>query len=191
MKIIIETIPHDQQRYPTCGDWYFKAIAEDGSEIDLHPEAPIRTLINAGKIVLYIKVSKVSDWKHSALVAVHELAEVMLCINDGVSQEEVDKFDFDYEENRAEGDESEPGDSIQAPYRTQHCFATAIERMLCAAFGLSWLEYENEISALFESPAEKPAEAPPGGWPPTVQPLVPEVGGCPPPPVEPGPPEAA
>lgn len=23
MKITIETIPHNQQRYPTCGDWQF------------------------------------------------------------------------------------------------------------------------------------------------------------------------
>ena len=25
MKIVIETIPHGQQRYPTAGDWVFEA----------------------------------------------------------------------------------------------------------------------------------------------------------------------
>ena len=50
MKIIIETIPHDHQRYNTVGDWQF---SPDGT--------------------LHVKVSEMDDWRHEALIAVHEV----------------------------------------------------------------------------------------------------------------------
>lgn len=126
MRIIIETIKHEAQRYPTVGDWYFNA---DQSE-------------------LTIKVSELGDWRKEACIAVHELFEVLLCKHQGVSQEEVDKFDMKYEEDRPEGNLDEPGDDPNAPYRKQHCLATAVERMLAAELDLSWTEYEEVIESL-------------------------------------------
>lgn len=125
MKINIETIPHNQQRYPTVGDWFW-----DADE------------------VLHIRVSALSDWRREALIAVHELVEVLLCKQDGVTTAEVDSFDKAYEGSRQEGDESEPGDEPNAPYVRQHCIATGVERILAAGLGVSWKEYEEELNAL-------------------------------------------
>lgn len=125
MKIIIETIPHNKQRYPTVGDWF----TDD-------------------KGVLHIKVSELSDWRREALIAVHELVEVLLCQHDGVTQDEVDRFDKAYEMDRLPGDDSEPGDCESAPYNKQHCFATGIERLLAAQFRVAWANYEAELNDL-------------------------------------------
>lgn len=129
----IKIIPNDQQRYETCGDWWYEddKLTEGGS-------------------ILFIRISKMQDQRQEQLVLIHELAEVILCNQQGVTQEAVDKFDMDYESARFEGDESEPGDARGAPYGTQHCFATAIERMMCAALGMAWADYEEDINALFK-----------------------------------------
>lgn len=85
-------------------------------------------------------------------IAIHELVEVGLCAAAGVTQQQVDDFDMKYEKTRPAGDDSEPGDHHDAPYRDQHCFATAVERMFVAACGLSWEVYEACINALPEVP---------------------------------------
>lgn len=125
MKITIETIPHEKQRYPTVGDWEW---------IDNES--------------LSIRVSELGDWRYNALVAIHELVEVLKCKHDGVTQESVDKFDIEYEKSRAEDDDSEPGDSPQSPYKEQHCLATGIERILASALGVDWKDYDEVIMAL-------------------------------------------
>lgn len=125
MKIIIETIPHKSQRYDSCGDWFYDS---DGT--------------------LHIKVSKLSDWRREMLIAAHELVEVLTCKQDGVGQEVVDKFDMDFEKNRHPDNEDEPGDDPSAPYVTQHCLATGIERILAQQWGVNWKEYEQELNEL-------------------------------------------
>jgi hypothetical protein len=130
-EIRIKFIPHSEHRYTTCGDWLYLDDPEGGK-------------------VLEIRVSKMTDQRYSQMVAVHELVEVILCNQQGVTQEEVDEFDKAYEASRVEDNEGEPGDEPNAPYRDQHCFATAVERMLCAALGISWVEYEQAINNLFE-----------------------------------------
>lgn len=125
MKITIETIPHDQHRYSTVGDWYF----DDKGD-------------------LTIKVSQLSDWRRECLVAVHELVEVLICKHDGVSQESVDSFDKNFEAHRHPDNEDEPGDEPTAPYVKQHCIATGIERLLAANLGVNWKEYEQELNDL-------------------------------------------
>lgn len=125
MKIIIETIPHKSHRYPTVGDWF------RDSENTLH-----------------IKVSEEIGDKSALLVALHELIEVTLCEERGITCDQVDKFDKAYENARPEGDESEPGDSPDAPYRREHFFATNIERLMAAEMGVDWSEYDASINAL-------------------------------------------
>jgi hypothetical protein len=139
MKIVIETIPHDQQRYSTCGDWFFR------KDIEPSPDGKMAKV----KEVLHINVSQLSDWRREALIAVHELVEVLLCDSAGVTQAQVDEFDKEYEKNRPADDvESEPGDDPKAPYCRQHCFATAVERMMAAEMGVNWNEYADEIESL-------------------------------------------
>jgi len=138
MNVTIEIIPHEQQRYPTAGDWVFDS---DGN--------------------LRIRVSKLSDWRKEMLVALHELVEVLKCKHDGVTQESVDAFDIEYEKRREEALNSEmpeadkalvaidePGDQPNAPYAKQHCLATGVERLMAAALDVNWHEYELEIEAL-------------------------------------------
>lgn len=129
MKIIIETIPHDNQRYETVGDWFYDDYG-----------------------TLNIKVSELGDWKYEALIAVHELWEVLLCKHRGVNQDDVDKFDRAYEENREEGDESEPGDDNKAPYRREHCSASGAERLLAAEFDILWNDYADAVTKLSQQP---------------------------------------
>ena len=127
MKIIIETIPHDQQRYPTVGDWYYEGET------------------------LHIKVSELGNERMVQLVAVHELVEVILCQHAGVSQESVDEFDTKFELDRKAGlhtPEDEPGDDLAAPYRKQHCFATAVERMMGAEMDVPWNDYAAKVESM-------------------------------------------
>lgn len=129
MRILIETIPHDQQAYTTCGDWRQDA---DGT--------------------IRIRVSELGNWRREALVAVHELVEVLICKHNGVTTEMVDKFDKDFEAHRHPDNVDEPGDDPKAPYMREHCIATGIERILAAELCVSWKEYEQEINSLPEVP---------------------------------------
>ena len=121
MRITIEIIRHEDQRYPTCGDWLWP-----------------------NEHNLLIRVSDMGDWRKEAAVAVHELVEAILCKADGVAEDAVDAFDMSAEGKMCE----EPGDSPHAPYHRQHCFATGIERILIAALGVSWAEYDAAVEAL-------------------------------------------
>ena len=125
MKIIIETIPHQEQRYTTVGDWFYEV---DGT--------------------LHIKVSELSDKRREVLIAVHELVEVLLCEQAGIGQLAVDEFDKHYEANRAPDNFDEPGDDPTAPYVRQHCLATSVERLMAAEMGVNWKEYEEELDKL-------------------------------------------
>ena len=117
--ITIKTIPHKDQRYDTVGDWQW-----DGDN-------------------LLITISDMGDWRANVAVAIHELVEVALCKQAGISQESVDAFD-----TGPGSDTNDPGDLPDAPYRDQHCFATAVERMLIAAFGMSWKDYDDKVNSL-------------------------------------------
>ena len=125
-KILIEVVPHDKQRYSTVGDWFWE-----------------------NDDTLIIRVSNTANLKYNMLIAVHELVEAVLCAHNGVSQNDVDAFDMTYE-----GGE-EPGDDMDAPYREEHCFATAVERMLCAAMGEPWTEYEERVKEITTVPLKK------------------------------------
>ena len=67
MEIHIKTIPHDTQRYPTVGDyWTSSAGVEE------------------------VRVSEMPDWRYEALVAVHELIEMILTKHRGIAEESRD-----------------------------------------------------------------------------------------------------
>ena len=127
-EINIKVIDHKDQRYPSCGDYFYD---ENG--------------------VLQIRVSRMSNNKYALLLAAHEFIEAICCTVDGVTPEMVDEHDFKFEENDANrttkgGDE--PGDEPDAPYADQHCLATAVERMLAYAWGVKWKVYDDELYAL-------------------------------------------
>lgn len=85
------------------------------------------------------------------LVAFHELAEVLICKHRNISQTSVDRFDKQFEKDRAKGkhgEDDEPGDDPKAPYRRAHFFATNVETMLSAELGVNWSQYESELYKL-------------------------------------------
>ena len=124
LPVTIESIAHDQQRYPTVGDYWL----EDGK--------------------LVIKVSAMSDPRYSFLVALHELVEASLVRARGIPIEAVDDFDVAYEAKRKAGDESEPGDSPAAPYHREHVFATKIEKLMAKELGVDWKAYDAAVEEL-------------------------------------------
>lgn len=126
MKITVETIPHHEQRYDTCGDW----------------------VLDNDKKAMIVHVSELGNWRYEFLVALHEMIEAMLCFDRGITAEEVDKFDQGYEEARDVDDTSEAGDDPLAPYRDEHFFATSLERLMASELGVDWLAYEDEINKL-------------------------------------------
>lgn len=115
-EIRIRFIPRSEQRYDTCGDWMYEDDA------------------------LHILVSQMPDQRHQQLVAVHELVECLICNVDGVTQEMVDAFDMG-----PGADLDEPGESPDAPYRTQHAVATEIEKRLAEALHVAWEEYDAAV----------------------------------------------
>ena len=147
MKIVIETIAHKHQRYPTTGDWWI-ALAQDDRGLPLSQEE------------LHIRVSDMGDWRYEALVGIHEAIEAVLCLDRKVDPKLVDNFDIAYEKARDDGHEfvhgsclltesSEPGDDIHAPYYKQHQIATGVERILAAEMGVDWNAYEKANQDLY------------------------------------------
>lgn len=121
MKIVIETILHDQQRYETCGDYWNDP---DGTK--------------------QVRVSDLGDRRMEFLVALHELIEWALCEDRGIAEPDIKAFD------EAHLDSDEPGALPDAPYRKEHAFAECIERLVARELGVDWAEYDARIEALFE-----------------------------------------
>ena len=67
-------------------------------------------------------------------IALHELIEAWLCRKRGITQQQVDNFDF------ANCDKVPPdielGDYPEAPYQTEHRFAMLIEHIMAHELGL-------------------------------------------------------
>jgi hypothetical protein len=125
MKIIIETIAHEKQRYETVGAWLFDKKGN-----------------------LHITVSDMKNDDYAFLVGIHEAVEAWLCRKRRIDERKVTDFDLNFEANRKEGDDSEPGDDPNAPYENEHLFATGIEKLLCSEFCVKWSEYDKAVTNL-------------------------------------------
>lgn len=132
-RIFIYVIPHKEQRYDTVGDWF---ISND---------------------TLYIKVSDVKNDKYHLAVAIHEIIETLLCMEDGVKEEIVSQWDTNYENMRKRKVKvlpcgckikDEPGDDKHAPYHKQHQKATQVEKFVLKILGAKWKEYNKKLCSL-------------------------------------------
>src|SRR5271157_5336952 len=101
MEIWIKSIPQDKQRYETAGDYWF-------NEPDL----------------TNIRVSETGNDDYSFLIVLHELIESYLIKKRGISEPEIMAFDI------AHADSDDPGSEPDAPYRKEHFFSEAIERLV-------------------------------------------------------------
>ncbi len=124
-RIVIDTIPHYLQAYPTVGNYREYPNGEWG-----------------------VEVSALPDWRYELLVALHEIIEAALCKQREIAWADIDAFDIAYEFARSSGDTSEPGDAPDAPYRREHRFAENIERQIAHELGVDWAIYEQAIGDL-------------------------------------------
>ena len=108
----IITIPRNEQRYRTVGDWEF----------------------NSGE--LNIKVSKSDSKETDYLIAIHEMIEAILCQYNGVLSTEVDSWDMSHLNH------PDPGSIPGCPYYREHMVATMIERLMAAELQVDWDEHE-------------------------------------------------
>lgn len=136
MNIIIKTIPNNEQRPEVDGcDWFFDGNGD-----------------------LQVRVSPMSDWRYEALLGIHEAVEAIMCKHNGVTQRQVDEFDGQFA--RAHAVDVNAGDDPQAPYKREHCLATAVERILCAELEVDWKAYDDELCREYPNPNFKPATTP-------------------------------
>jgi len=119
MEIIIKTIPHNEHRYETVGDYW-----KDNEE------------------KMQIRVSELGNSDMEFLVSLHELIEAYLIYKRGISEQSITDFDIKFNES---GKEGEPGDDKEAPYRKEHFFATSIERLMCAELNINWEDYDKAV----------------------------------------------
>ena len=126
LRMHIETIPHQSQRYPTVGDYW---LDDNGIE--------------------QIRVSEMMDWRYEVLVAVHEIVEMALTRHRSIAEEAITEFDVKFEQDKEkELVHGEAGDNVNAPYRREHFFATNLERLFAAELGVDWFEYDRYVDAL-------------------------------------------
>ena len=119
---LIRTVPIDEMRYKTAGDW-------------LSDDPLLQTIV----------VVAMPDWRHSFLVALHELVEAALCNHRGIKEADVTAFDKCFAATISE--DAEPGDDPNAPYYAEHQFASHIETEMADMLGVKWDEYEAAIRA--------------------------------------------
>jgi hypothetical protein len=126
----VSQVSHRKQRYETVGDWIPGKPAE-------------------------IRVSKMKDQRYVFLVALHEMVEYELCKMHGITDREVVEFDVNFEAERRMNlhpIDAEPGDHPKAPYRSEHEFATMIEKLVAQKLGVSWSDYNKTVLALGPKP---------------------------------------
>ena len=128
-EINIKFIPHEEQRYSTCGN-YWKD--KNGN--------------------IQIRVSILNNKNMENLVALHELVECLLIYERNIPEESITLFDIAFDESGSLG---EPGDSKESPYRKEHFFATSLERLMAGELNVDWNDYEHYIMKLFGDKDER------------------------------------
>jgi hypothetical protein len=119
-RIIIESKPFAQMRYPTTGDWYEK-------NNNIH----VDTILT-------------DDWRVNISIAIHNIIEKFLCDAVNIKGEDVDAY------SKAHHLEDDPGLNPDAPHHDQHMLADKIERIIHTELGLSRKKYEYKINQFCE-----------------------------------------
>ncbi len=131
MDIIIKVIPESEQRKCVSGcDWFWD---------------------EAGN--LQVRVSPLGDWRQETILALHETCEAVMCKANGVTQEQVDAFDLEFD--KTHDDDIGAGDDPNAPYAKEHRLATAIENILAAELKVDWMAYDKNLIEKYPGPRHK------------------------------------
>ena len=113
--------PYSEMRYPTAGDYFEK---DD---------------------ILHFEIADTGNELYNELILIHEMVERVMVKARGITDQQIDEFDM------AHLDSDDPGDEVDAPYRDEHCIATAVERMICGYLGISWREYDEAVVRLSDA----------------------------------------
>jgi hypothetical protein len=121
--INIKFIDSEDQRYPTCGDYW---------ETDTSYE---------------FRITKQVRDERSILILLHEMVEYFLCTRRGISEQEITEFDLEWEQKRQQGDQiaDEPGNEPDAPYYWEHRFSENVERIVALEADIDWEDYERKL----------------------------------------------
>jgi hypothetical protein len=119
LRISIETLPQELQRYKTQGDYYKDA---DG--------------------IWRIFISEMKDVRSEIALALHELFEFGATDFKGIKEEDITAFDLNHL------DSNDPGSLHDAPYNSEHMDATKVEKIYCKNVGLSWKEHNKNMDEI-------------------------------------------
>ncbi len=133
VKFEVQIIPHAEQRYETCGDWW----RDDNG-------------------VWQIRVSDLGNADMANLIAIHEINEILIALAmmaEGADPQDLveitDKFDQAYEILRPATDTtSEPGYEPTCPVHRPHMIASAIEHLVAPELGVNYNEFGRRVGAL-------------------------------------------
>lgn len=124
--IIVKTVPNEEIKLRkgfTGADWWWE-----------------------GETLQVRVAAELEDWRERAALIVHEVAEAIMCKHNGVTVAQVDEFDAKFKD----GNEIDinAGDEPDAPYRLEHTYATAIERVLTGVLGVDWRGYDERLGKI-------------------------------------------
>ena len=128
MRINIETIPIEDMRYPTVGDYFYDDMG-----------------------TLQVRVADMGNEFYEKMVVIHELIEEALTKKRGITEQQITDFDLYYEERRKMGlvpIDSEPGFDENAPYKKEHTFATSVEMGMCSLAEEDFKIYDQKVNEL-------------------------------------------
>jgi hypothetical protein len=113
-RILIEAVPAAAMRPPYdqqegAGDWFVNGD---------------------GDLLIRVNAADIMD-PDAFLMALHELVEMRLCLQQNIPQEVVDAFDAEYE------GVGEPGDDPRCPYRHAHRRACLVEFLVADMLGIT------------------------------------------------------
>lgn len=122
-RIIVETIESQDQRYPTCGDYW-------ETEDEMH-----------------FRITKQDNEDYEALVFLHEFVEFILTRKRGIAEPAISEYDIKWEEYNEKGMAAadEPGNEPGCIYYQEHRFSENMERLLAQEMNIDWFTYNNKL----------------------------------------------
>jgi hypothetical protein len=90
--------------------------------------------------------SELEDWRERMALAIHEATEALMCKHNGVTVAQVDEFDANFKDDNEI--DVNAGDESDAPYRLEHTYSTAIERILTGVLQVDWKSYDTRLGKL-------------------------------------------
>jgi hypothetical protein len=122
-EIRIKTIPPNEQRYATAGDYFHE------------PDT------------LEVRITQQKTEDSEFLVAIHELVEEYLTRHAGIKEQDILAYDLNWEKRHAKGltKADEPGEENDCIYREQHAVALIIEYLISKELGVDFDKHNEEL----------------------------------------------